>query len=189
MLKYLEFPEFLDIKVVINMKLQGYVQKVDKNRNSVLIKLPNTKAIDRINEMSVVDIVTDADQKHQYRKLIFSLIGFLWNKKNFEIFGALKNEMRAAVEKTIFIKGEQYAREFYRFNIHLECNFTNKTIGVFPTEDGQYIRMIGEVAKSLSNESGITTDELKTFYQELEHLVVLHNGHEFLEEWIKRRDI
>lgn len=171
------------------MKLQGIIQDIDHKKKTVVIKFMSNKLSSALKYNDVVDLITNAAAKHELRKKIFSLIDYLWQKKNFEIFGTLKNEMKTAVEKTLFIKGEQYAKEFYRFNIHLECNFTNKTIGIFPTDDGNYTRMIGEVAKSLSNASGVTVDELFKFYKDLQYLILEKNGHEFLEEWEHRRDI
>lgn len=167
------------------MKTQGYIININEAQHTVTIKLNSSKDICGLVRNDVVELVSDIGRKHVLRKKIFSLIGFLWNRKNYDIFGNLKETVQRAVEASIRYKGEAYAREFYRFNIHIQCRFTEETLGIFPAENGEYVRMFGETARSLSNISGVTYERMLEFFSELEYLVNYYCGYEYYRQWEK----
>lgn len=168
------------------MKISAEIIAVDSETNRAAVRLPDGRTARVLSGCRYIDIITEPDRKHRLRKKIFSLLGFLWDNGIYEIFGAMKDALKEAVGKIEYYKGREYARTMYRYNICLQCGFTHMTIGLFPGTDGGFVRMFGETARSLSDESGITYGDLIDFYNELEYLVVYYCGAGVFDAWQSR---
>lgn len=166
------------------MKIPARIIKIDQDRSLIILRSADKNILGSLNEEAYVEVITDPDRKHKIRKKIFSLIGFLWNHRIYDVFGeSLKDSMREVISKMELYRGLSYAKDMYRYNICLQCGFTRITMGLFPDDKGGFVRMYGTVARSMSDQSGITYDDLTDFYRELEYLTVFHCGDEFFKEW------
>lgn len=167
------------------VKASAKIIRADTDKNTITVKLLDAGKTKFLKENNVrfLDIIVDPHKKHMIRKKVFSLIGFLWDNDIYEIFGDLSDPLRLAIDKIKYYKGYEYARDMYRYNIYLQLGFTSMTMGLFPDNEGGFIRRFGEMARSLSDESGVTYKDLSDFYHKLEYLVIYYCGEDLFNKW------